>query len=153
LPTQRAASSFRRPRFSHQLTDQIHQRIEPAQIHPNVAAASPRPARAGGGAVRGRELPFVAGRSAEADALDVAHRPDGGFDVGRRLHRVELNREATVEIVRFEGGERRLHPVHGAQGLHLSNDQHRAPPFQGRFRPDGDVDDLPRRSRRGRRSR
>src|SRR5207249_6301075 len=57
-----------------ELADQIHERVEPAQIHPDMTAAA--------GAALGRAEVRVITRSTDADALDVSDRADGGFDGG-----------------------------------------------------------------------
>src|SRR5438552_13862202 len=54
---------------------------------------------------------------AQRHALDVSHRSDGGLDVWGRRGGVELDHEPTIEVIRLEGGGRRLHPAHRAQRL------------------------------------
>ena len=88
------------------------------------------------------DLPFV--RSpAQRHALDVSHRSDGGLDVWGRHGGVELDHEPTIEVIRLEGGGRRLHPAHRAQRLQLANDEHRPAPFEGSLRSDHDGDEEP----------
>ena len=63
--------------LGHELADQIHERVEPPQVDADVAGASP-PRTFGG-----TDLALIRA-AAERHALDVAHRSDGGLDVGGR---------------------------------------------------------------------
>ena len=132
--------------LGHELADQIHEGIEPPQIHADVAAtAAGRDGLPGSGG----DLTLIRS-AAQRDALDVSHGSNSGLDVRGRRGGLELERKPAVEVVRLEGGGRGLDPVNRAQRLHFANDQHGTPPFEGRFGTDQHVDET-RRSRRSRR--
>src|SRR6266540_3022054 len=163
-PTQRAASSFKRPRSvtsspirsmsvsSRRRSTRICLPRPPAAPappppphhpppHPTPPPHPPRPTRStapGEDTLGGRDVLLLV---AHRHALDVSHRTDRRLDVPRASGALELEHEVAVEVVGLECRGRRLHPLNDAQALHLADDQHGAAALQRRLWPKLNADE------------
>src|SRR5207249_856144 len=126
-----------------ELADQIHEAVEPPEVHADVAAL--RLGRCGEGAGPGGGATLF---SAHRDMLHLARGPHHPLDLRDPGRSTDAEAEAPIELVGLERRLGRGHRVHGADGLRLLDHEERATALERCFGAERDLHQPPGRGRR-----